>query len=128
MLGFLCIQLPPWELLPVSASAVLGLCLTGPSRGCFSRVTSESWHHVCQLHQECVISLVLSHHCKDLKQQTSVTTRLQLRVLFHKQSKVHPCGVRAGRPQRRDPNLSWLPLPICFVSSSLSLPYANWAS
>ena len=34
---------------------------------------------------ECVISSVLSHHDKDLKRQTSVTARLQPRVLFGKQ-------------------------------------------
>ena len=59
---------------------------------------------------ECVTSLVLSRHSKDLKQRTSVTARLQLRVLLGKQRKVHPQGVRAGRPQRRGLNPSWLPL------------------
>ena len=28
-LGFLCVQLPPWELSPGWASAVFGLCLAG---------------------------------------------------------------------------------------------------
>ena len=45
---------------------------------------------------ECVISSVLSHRSRDLKQWTSVTARLELKVLFSKQGKVHPRGVRAG--------------------------------
>ena len=32
------------------------------------------------LSEECVISSILSHHSKDLKQQTSVTAQLQLRT------------------------------------------------
>ena len=102
VLGFLRIQLPPWELSPSRPAAVLGLHLTGLSRGSFSWIISESRHQISQWHQECVISSVLSHHCKDLKRRTSVTARWQLRVLFCKQRKVHPWGVRAARPQRRD--------------------------
>ena len=49
-----------------------------------------------ELSGECVISSVLSHHNKDLKQWTSVLARLQLSVLFSKQRIVHPQGVRAG--------------------------------
>ena len=49
-------------------------------------------------------------------------------VLFGKQRIVHSWGVRAGWPQRRGLNPSWLPLFILFVSSPMSLPYANWAS
>ena len=59
---------------------------------------------------ECVTSSVVSRHSKDLKWQTSVTARLQLRVLLGKQRKVHPQGVRVGRPRRRGLNPSWLPL------------------
>ena len=36
------------------------------------------------LSEECVISSILSHHSKDLKQQTSVTAQSQPRVLFGK--------------------------------------------
>ena len=50
----------------------------------------------------------VSHHSKDLKQQTSVTAWLQLRVLFSKQRIVHLQSVRVGRPQRRGLN-PWLP-------------------
>ena len=50
---------------------------------------------------KCEISSVLSCHSKDLKWQTSVTARLQLRVLLGKKRKVHVQGVRVGRPQRR---------------------------
>ena len=49
---------------------------------------------------EYVISLVLSCCSKDLKQWTSVTALLQLRVLFSKQRIVHPRGMRLGWPQR----------------------------
>ena len=55
-----------------------------------------------------VIYSVLSHHSKDLKQQTNVTAWLQLRVLFSKQRIVHLQGVRVGQPQRRGLN-PWLP-------------------
>ena len=71
--------------------------------------------------QECVISLVLSHN-KDLKWQTSVTALLELRVLFSKQRIVHPWGMKAGWPQKRDLSLSWLPLFIHFVSSPWACP------
>ena len=59
---------------------------------------------------ECIISQVLSYHTKDLKWRTSVTAQLQLWVLFGKQRIVPPRGVRAGWLQRKDLNLSWLPL------------------
>ena len=48
---------------------------------------------------ECVVSSVLSHHCKDLQRWTSVIAELQLRVLSRKQRKVHPQEVRAGDPK-----------------------------
>ena len=51
-----------------------------------------------------------------------------VRVLFEKQRIVHPSGVRVGQPQRRGLNPSWLPLCIHFLSSLLSLSYANWSS
>ena len=78
--------------------------------------------------QESVISLALSYWNKDLKQETSATAQLQLRVLFGKQRIVHPPGVRADWPQKRGLNLYWPPHFIHFVSSPLILPYANWAS
>ena len=59
----------------------------------------------------------VSHHSKDLKQQTSVTAWLQLRVLFSKQRIVHLQSVRVGRPQRRGLNPSCHPLFIHFVST-----------
>lgn len=51
-------------------------------------------------------------------------------VLFGKQRLGHPQGVRAGQP-KGEALLLWLPLGfllVCFVSSPLSRPYANWAS
>ena len=48
---------------------------------------------------------------QNLKRRTSVLAWLQLRVLPGKQQrKVHPQGVRVGRPRRRGLNPSWLPL------------------
>ena len=61
------------------------------------------WFHLLG---ECVISSGLSHHSKDLKQQTGVTARLKLRVLFGKQRIICPSGMRVGRPQRRGLNPS----------------------
>ena len=77
---------------------------------------------------ERVTSSVVSRHSKDLKWQTSVTAQLQLRVLFSKQRRVYPGGVKVGQPQRRGLNKFWLPLFIYFVSFPLSLAFANWAS
>ena len=89
---------------------------------------AQSLSHI-QLSGECVISSVLSCCSKDLKWWTSDTALLQLRVLFNKQRKLHPQGMRVGQPQRRGVNPSWLP-PFIHLSPSptLSLPYANWAS
>ena len=56
-------------------------------------------------------------------QQTRVTARLRLRVLFSKPRKVHPRGVRAGQPQRGGLNPSWLPL---FIHVSLAPEPALW--
>ena len=70
---------------------------------------------------ECVISLVLSHHSKNLKWRTSVTVGYSS-VLFSKQRTVHPRGMRMSQPQRKGLNLSWLP---SFLS--LSPPPAPWA-
>ena len=70
-----------------------------------------------------VISSVLSFQSTDLKQRTSVTARLQLRVLFSKQRKVHPRGVRAGQSQRGGLDPSWFPL---FIHLSLAPEPAPW--
>ena len=76
---------------------------------------------------ECVVSSVLSCSSKDLKPWTSVTAQLQLRVLFAKQRKAYPHGVRVGQPQRRGLDPPWLPPFICLSPPPMSLPYANWA-
>ena len=71
---------------------------------------------------------VLSHCSKYLKQWTSVTARLQLRVLFGRQRIVHPRGVRAGIPKgEASICLGFLLLHVCLLST-LSLPHANWTS
>ena len=64
-----------------------------------------------RLLEECVISLVLSHHSKDLQLSNSS-------VLFGKQRVVHPRDVRAANPKRRTLDLSWLP-----PFTHLSLPH-----
>ena len=58
--------------------------------------------------EECVISLVLSHHNKNLKQRTSVTALGWISVtvpcyrpvLVRKQMKIHPRGTGACQPKR----------------------------
>ena len=50
---------------------------------------------------ECVISSVLSCHSKILKQRlTSVTAQCYSSVLFGKQRKIHPPGMKAGQHKR----------------------------
>ena len=46
-----------------------------------------------------VISLVLSRHSKNLRQQTE---EWYSSVLFGKQRKIHPGGLRVGRPRRHE--------------------------
>ena len=78
---------------------------------------------------QCVISLVLSCRSKNLKQWTSVTTRLQLTFIW--QAKENTTSRRVGRPTQsgREERSSILaPLFICFFLLPLSLPYVNWAS
>ena len=72
--------------------------------------------------------LRLSHCRKDLKWRTSVTDQLQLS--FIQQAKNSRPLMHEGmlNPKGERLNLAWLPLFIHFVSSLLSLPYANWAS
>ena len=122
VLGFLCVWLPQCELLPSWASVVLGFFLTGAEL----MLLHPGYIQVmaADMLGKCVISSVLSCHSKDLKWCTRVTAQFY----SAKQRKVHPWGMRAGWPQRQGVNPSWLPLFICFVSSPLSLPYANWAS
>lgn len=69
----------------------------------FLKVCSIPWISVLG---ECVISLVLSCHNKDLKWRTKVLAWLQLTVLFVKQRIGNPGGVRAGWPQKRGLNPS----------------------
>ena len=99
MIHFHHIQLLQCELSPSLASAVLGLHLVGAEL----RLLQTGYIQVTasDMSGECIISSFLSHHSKDLKWRTSVTARLQLRVLLGKKRKVHVQGVRVGRPQRR---------------------------
>ena len=78
---------------------------------------------------ECVISTVLSHGSKNLKRQME---QCYSSVLFRKQRKTHPRGVRAcwsKREEKRGLSSSiWAPLIICLFLLPLGLPYVNWAS
>ena len=94
MLGFLHIQLPQSEFSPSWASAVLGPHIAGVE----PRLLQPGYIQVTapDMSGECVISLVLSCHNKDLKLWTSITVWLQLRVLFSKQRIVHPRDMMVG--------------------------------
>ena len=77
---------------------------------------------------ECVISSVLSHHSKNLKQWTD---QCYSSVLFRKQRKIHPQGVRLDQPKRHEekpPAQVWLLFLYVFSLLPLGLPYVNWAS
>ena len=71
---------------------------------------------------ECVISSVLSCCSKNLKWWTDNVTV----VLFRKQKKIHPQGVRVGWSKRlkekRSPRLNFWLLFLCFFSSSWACP------
>ena len=80
---------------------------------------------------EFVISSVLSCHSKNLKWWTD---RCYSSVLFGKQRKIHPQGMRAGRPKRsweewRGEAWGSILAPLfSFFLLPLSLPYVNWVS
>ena len=97
VLGFLHLQLPHCEFLPIWASAVLGLCLTGPEltllQPGYIRDMSPG------ISGECVISSVLSHRSKNLKWQTSVTALLQISFIW--QAKENTFLRREGGPTQK---------------------------
>ena len=72
--------------------------------------------------------MVLSHFSKNLKR---FMDQCYSSVLFSKQRKIHPGGMRAGWPKRHKEKRSLVaqfwPIFLCF-SPSPSLPYVNWAS
>ena len=78
---------------------------------------------------EFVISSVTSHCSKSMKW---LADGCGSSVLFGKQSKIHPWGLRAGSPKRceekRGPRLNFGSFFIYFFLLPLSLPYVNWAS
>ena len=81
-------------------------------------------HHLI-LSRECVISLVLSHHNKNLK-QTSVTDQLQLSFIW--QAKENKSSRYEGGLTQKKRGLQFWLLFIYFFLLPLSLPYGNWAS
>ena len=70
---------------------------------------------------ECVISSVLSHHNKYLRQRTSVTAQLQLRILFSKQSTVYPQAWGWADPKEK----ASICLGFHFLYISSPLPWAS---
>ena len=76
---------------------------------------------------ECVISSVLTHCSKDLKWQTSVTAQLQLSFIWPAKEST-PSRPEGGPTPKERPQSTLASPFIRFVSSPLSLPYANWAS
>ena len=78
---------------------------------------------------EFVISLVLSHHIKSLKPQED---QCYSSVLFRKQRKRHPRGMRAGRLKRyKEKGSPWLNSGSSFdmfFLLPLNLPCVNWSS
>ena len=91
---------------------------------------------LCSLHfshillsGDCEISLVLSRHSKNLKWWTD---QCYSSVLFRKQRKIHPWGLRVGQPKRqeekRSPWLNFCSSFYIFFFLPLSLAYVDWAS
>ena len=86
---------------------------------------------------EFVISSVLSHHSKHLKQQMD---QCSSSVLFRKQRRIHPPDVKAGRLKRYEgkrcpstpppllPPLNFGPSFYMIFSPPPILSYVNWAS
>ena len=99
---------------------LLGLVSTslGPSRGCFSQVTFETW----QPHVRGVYNFLGS---VSLQQRFDWNSRPVLQLSCS--SEFFGKGMRVGRPQRGGLGLSFFLLYICLLPS-LSLPYARWAS
>ena len=108
-------------------------------------------NHVLILSGKCVISSVLSCHNKNLKWWTSSwMDHCYSSVLFRKQRKIHPQGVRTWQPKRwkeretkqretdreseresdRDRETPWTfdSSFYMFFLLPLGLPYVNWAS
>ena len=100
---------------------MLGFRLTGAKPDCFSQVKSEKWHHICQGSMQfpwfCLTAAkIWSNRC------ISVTALCYSSVLFRKQRKIHPRGMRAGRPKRlrekRNPQTPSSILAPLFISFS----------
>ena len=82
---------------------------------------------------ERVISSVLSHCSKNLKQQTNQCYSSVLQLSFIWQAKKntssrHEGGQTEISKMKRSPSSIFAPLFICFFVPSLILPYVSWAS
>ena len=75
--------------------------------------------------RECVISSVLSCHSKTLKQ---LINQCYSSVLFGKQRKIHPRGMRATQKKRKEERLNFASSFYMLFLLPFSLPYVNWAS
>ena len=134
-----------WNSLKLQSSRVpLSVCVTGQVRSmglqnmvckCWgsvsfpwfclvaSKIWSDRWTSVTALGQTSVTA-----PCNFLR-QTSVIASCYRSVLFRKQRKIHPRGVRAGWPKRcekKPPTQFWLFFLYVFLLT-LSLPCVNWA-
>ena len=74
---------------------------------------------------DCVISLVLNRHSKDLKQRISVTGRLQLSCIHQGKDKTPLRG--EGKPTPKERPQSVLASSFYMFVSFLPEPDANWA-
>ena len=119
VLGSLCVQLPPHELLLSWATVVLGLSLTGAELRLFQ--PGWIWVTAPEMSGECVISSVLSCCNKSLKQWTD---QCYSSVLFGKEKKyILEVWGRAGPKEvkRREARGSIL-APLFYVFSPPSEP------
>ena len=62
---------------------------------------AKCWTRLCDCLGECVISSVLSHHSKNLKQWTSVTARLQLSFIWQAKENTFSRCQGGPTPKRR---------------------------
>ena len=104
--GFSLRSASTWELLLSWASAVLGFCLMGAELRLFQPGYIQEMHHRCQGSVQFPrFRLVTAKIWSDGHGPVlhlSVTPQCYSSVLFGKQRKIHPLGVRAGQPKRRE--------------------------
>ena len=112
------------------ASAELGFCRPwppprgGPSQDCFNQLNLRNGTRYVE--GVCNFLRSVSSQQKIWNGGPVLPLGYSL-VLFGKQRKIYPWGMRAGWPKRRV-GLSLGPVLYVFFSSPLSLPYVTWVS